>query len=294
MAFKDALCNNWFQIITDNKNLEITRQPGFTLDTVEPIEVNGETETSTIDGVDGSIPMGTSFKPFDLKFNFIYYAVDQQDFFLFMQKLNNLMNMRKPYYIRHSKMEGLKYAVLPSPNISYKKMAGNYYEIEMTFTCYKGYAETADYPMNSQKFHAIYEHVYNIFNPMWQFEENMTTERYPVYRHKAKRFKIFNGSTDVIDPSLHHELNIKINVKAPNGFKMTNHTTGDVFKYTKAIEKKETFQLVGLLPFVDDLQVGDRTNHNWITLAKGDNDIQIEGIDMEIPESDWKFPFIFR
>lgn len=294
MALNDALCDNWFQVITEDNVYDITRVEGFTLDTVEPIQVEGSTETSTVDGVDGSIPMSTTFAPFALNFNFVYYAFDKQDFFLFMQRLNNFMNMRKPYYIRHSRMEGLKYAVLPSPSIEYKNKGGNYYDITMEFECYKGYAETFDYPMNSQKFKAIYESVYNIFNPTWQFEQSYSVDRYPVYRHEAKRFKIFNGSTDVIDPSRHHELTIKINVDAPNGFKMTNKTTGDVFEYKNELKASETLQIIGVLPFVDNLQVGDRTNHNWITLAKGDNDIQLEGVDMKVPKTDWKFPFIFR
>lgn len=294
MGLNDALLNNWFQVIYDGNNIDITDIDGFALDTIEPIEIEGESQTEIVDGIDGSVFKNATFKPFTIVANFIYQASDKEDFALFNQHLNSFLNMRKPYYIRHSKMKGMKYQVSPTPKIKYENKGNVYYYITIEFECLKGYAETADYPMNSRSFNVPYESVYNIFNSQIQFGQNFNVDRTPVYNHEAKRFLIFNGSTDPIDPSYHHELVIKINIEAPNGFKMTNKTTGDVFEYKNPLKSNETLKIIGVIPFLDDIQVGNNTNHNWITLDVGDNDIKIEGVDIGIPKTEWKFNFIFR
>lgn len=128
----------------------------------------------------------------------------------------------------------------------------------------------------------------------WQFETGVLSVDDVKYKHNTTGFKIYNDSTDTIDPHIRHKFRLLINIDAPKGFTLTNNTTGDVFKYNKAIKKKQTLILNGVHPTIDNKRVGSNTNWQWITLAPGFNEIEITGENISNPTTQWVFPFIYR
>ena len=152
------------------------------------------------------------------------------------------------------------------------------------FSCFKGYSEslkeTDEFSLSSGK---------------WQLENGLLADDNIKYKHNTNKFQIYNGSSDTIAPFPHrHKLIIKLNVNAPKGFKLINRTTGDTFEQKKAITKSKQIIINGIYPTIDGKRVGIDTNHEWLSLTPGYNDIEITGTDISEPTAEFIFPFIYR
>lgn len=270
------------KLITNNGIINLSDNDQFLyLDFVEN-DVQVKTNTTEINGIDGVLTGATSFAPFDLKLRFIFSGMDIHDYQLFKHKLRAIIYQREPYYVWISDMPGKKYAVLPS-STEIEDIYSRNGEISITFSVFKGYSEslkeTDEYSLSSGE---------------WQFEGGLLADDEIKYKHDSSSFKIFNGSSDTINPLLRHKFKLLINIDAPKGFKITNHTTGDVFEYKKAIKSNQTLTVSGLHPFIDNKRVGNDTNWQWITLAPGFNNIEITGEGISNHTTQWVFPFIYR
>lgn len=259
--------------ITDISNL-------IYLDFDEEIDVKSNTQE--VNGTDGVLLGPTTFGPFNLTLNFAFKGVDTKDLILMKEKLRHLFYRREPYYVWHSDAPGKKYAVYCDP-YDKEQLTNSFATFKVPFVVYKGYSESLD---TTDKF--------SLSNGCWQFENNVLADNDIKYKHSSTEFTIYNGSTDAINPLLRHQLQIKINIDAPNGFKLTNKTTGDVFEYKKPLKHNNQLIINGVHPFVDSERVGINTNWQWITLAKGFNEIEITGSELSNVTSQWIFPFIFR
>ncbi|MEB7678152.1 phage tail family protein, partial [Staphylococcus saprophyticus] len=78
------------------------------------------------------------------------------------------------------------------------------------------------------------------------------------YKHTTTSFKIYNGSSDTINPLLRHQFKLLVNIDAPKGFKIKNKSTSkklndgtetDVFEYKKGIKKSQQLVINGVHPF---------------------------------------------
>lgn len=245
----------------------------------EGVEVRAN--TLEVKGKDGVLIGESSFGPFNLILRFFYTGSDTQDYNLLKQRLRGLLFRREPFYIWHSDMPGKKYAVYCEDN-AITDIGTRYGQFEITFVVYKGYSESLKDTLDV-----------NFLSDNWQFESGLITDRDISYKHNNKRFSIWNGSYDTIDP-LNHKLNIRIKANAPNGFKMTNHMTGETFEYTGELKGYQTLTLYGVHPVIGESRVGVNTNHEWITLIPGMNNIEIDGNGMNNVSAEFEFNFIYR
>ena len=189
----------------------------------EDVEVNAN--TTEINGIDGVLMGPTTFGPFNLILNFSFKGVDTKDLRLYKQKLRNTLYKREPYYIWHSDAPGKKYAVYCDSSEN-EDLTNSFATFKVTFVVFKGYSEslkdTSEFSLSSGD---------------WQFEAGVLLDDEIKYTHEATEFQIYNGSSDIINPLLRHQLKLLINIDAPKGFKINNKTTGDVFEYKKHQEK---------------------------------------------------------
>lgn len=264
------------EVLTDIPNLKFL---DFDEEGVE-VQVNSQ-EMKGRDGV-GLLGPAT-FGPYNLILRFFYTGQDTKDYNLLKQRLRALIFRRDPYFIVHSDMPGKKYAVYASEN-SIEDIGTRYGTFEMQFVVYKGYSESL---LNTSQFSLDKA-------DKWQFEGGHLSDSNIKYKHTASSFKIYNGSTDAINPTLGYEMLIKINADAPNGFKLTNHTTGDVFEYKKAIKKNSQLIIDGVHPLINNKRVGVDTNWGWINLDKGFNDIEITGKNLGSTTVEFVFNFVYR
>ena len=275
--------NKKVRIFDNEQDYYLTDIKGLKFLDFEEEDVDARVNTTEIQGMDGVLMSPFSFGPFNLKLRFFYRGTDSKDYRLMKQKLRGMLFKRTPYFINHSDMPGIKYAVYCEEN-AITDIAHKYGEFEITFVVYKGYSES------------LYEtNQYDKTSDKWQFGNGLLVNDDIKYKHNATSFRIFNGSSDTIAPFPHrHKLVIKINVNAPNGFKLHNRTTGDVFEYKKAIKSNQQLIINGVYPTINGKRVGINTNHEWLSLAPGYNDIEITGTDITQSTVEFIFPFIYR
>lgn len=270
------------RIYNDDFNVTLTDIPNLKfLDyNEEGVEVNAN--TVEINGTDGVITSSNTFGPFNLVLRFFYSGRDRADYNLTKQKLRGLLFRRDPYYIWHSDQVGKKYAVYCEEN-SITDIGTRYGEFEIKFVVYKGYSESY---RDTTDIKLLQENI--------QFEQGLDLSEQLSYKHNSKNFTIYNGSSDTIDPFMRNKLIIKMNAVAPNGFKIRNKTTGDIFEYKKKLKKSQEFILNGVYPYIDRKRVGIDTNYGYIRLKEGLNNISIEGDGVEQIDIEFIFNFIYR
>lgn len=272
----------WVEIWDDKENFKLTDIYGLNFLDYELIESSVKTNEIDMPGIDGVMVGTNTLEPFDIVLNFFFDGADKHDLNLFAEKLRKKLRRRDPFYLRHSYLPGIKYAI-NSAEINHEKLNHSDAEITMTFHCYKGYSES---------FKETNE--YSLYSDNWQFENNLLSDSNIKYKHNTTSFLIYNGSTDTINPLLRHKFKLLINIDAPNGFKLENKTTGDVFEYKKPIKKNTQIMIQGVHPFIGNNRVGIDTNWKWITLDAGYNEIEITGKNIGETSTQWIFPFIYR
>ena len=272
----------WVEIWDDKENFKLTDIYGLNFLDYELIESSVKTNEVDMPGIDGVMVGTNTLEPFDIVLNFFFDGADKHDLNLFAEKLRKKLRRRDPFYLRHSYLPGIKYAI-NSAEINHEKLNHSDAEITMTFHCYKGYSES---------FKETNE--YSLYSDNWQFENNLLSDSNIKYKHNTTSFSIYNGSTDTINPLLRHKFKLLINIDAPNGFKLENKTTGDVFEYKKRIKKNTQIMIQGVHPFIGNSRIGIDTNWKWITLDAGYNEIEITGKNIGETSTQWIFPFIYR
>ena len=274
--------NKWVRIFDEKENQYITDIEGLRFLDYEEEGVENRVNATEIQSVDGVLLSPSTFGPFNLKLRFFYRGADITDYKLVKQKLRGMLFKRTPYFINHSDMPGIKYAVYCEEN-AITDIAHKYGEFEITFVVFKGYSESL---MTTDNF--------SLNSDYWQFGNGLVTDPNIKYVHTKRKFQIYNGSTDTVTPIHRHQLITTMNINAPNGFTLHNKTTGDKFTYKKKIRDTDTVVLNGVYPFKNKQHCGIDTNHEYITLAEGYNDFEVLGDGVEIKEIKFTFNFVYR
>ncbi|RXY89704.1 phage tail protein [Salmonella sp. 3DZ2-4SM] len=279
--------DRWLKLITENGTVVVQEEiPGLLfLGAREspPVAISNNVK---MQGVDGELPGIINYDPFNLTIYLGFDGYDIEDVDLAEQKIRGLFNTRTRYYVVHSQMPGKKYAVDP-PDIGPPEfLDATALTFEITFTVYKGYAES------------LYDtDQFSLMSDNWQFESGLLPDNEITYTHKRSDFKIFNGSSDTINPRMRHKLKIYMQLNANNGFRLVNKTTGDIFQYKQAIDINTPLVIEGGYPYliVNDKysRCGRSTNHGIITLAPGYNKFEIWGNADDV-NIKFIFPFIYR
>ncbi|MEJ7452770.1 phage tail domain-containing protein [Staphylococcus xylosus] len=279
------------KLFNDDINIKLTDIPNLKF--LDFIEEGVEVKANTVEmnGTDGVLVGPNSFGPFNLILNFSFKGHDTTDLRLIKQKLRGLLFRREPYYVWHSDLPGKKYAVYCTEDGN-ESLTNSFATFAVTFVVFKGYSESLK---ETDQF--------SLSSGDWQFEGGVLADDNIKYKHNTTSFKIYNGSSDVINPLLRHKFKLLINIDAPKGFKIKNKSTSkklndgtetDVFEYKKGIKKSQQLVINGVHPFVDNKRVGIDTNWQWLTLDKGFNEIEITGENISNVKTQWIFPFIYR
>lgn len=270
--------------INNNAKLNLTENHCHFLNS-EIVEVDTKTNEQEILGMDGVLVGTNTFGPFELILKFHYDGgVDSKDLILFAERMKEIIHVREPRYVVHSDMPGKKYAY-NNAKIEWEVLNAGDLNFTITFSCYKGYSESY---LSTDEMSLSNHHDWQFGNGYLAFDETDD------FHHRAKKFRIYNGSSDVIDPTLRHTLNITVHANAPKGFKIRNLTTGDEFEYTGSLVYTDTFMLKGVYPVKNGSRVGSDTNMSWFTLEKDFNYFVVEGEGLSDFDITFSFNFIYR
>lgn len=272
------------KIYNDSFSEVLTDIPGLRFLDFDEEGVEVVTNSQEMKGRDGVGLLGpASFGSYTLILRFFYRGQDVKDYNLLKKRLRSLIFRRDPYYVVHSDMPGIKYSCYASEN-AITDIGDRFGTFEISFTVYKGYSESL---LNTSQFSLDKA-------DKWQVEGGHLADSSIKYKHTDSIFRIYNGSDDAINPTLGYEMMIKINADAPNGFKLINNTTGDVFEYKKAIKKNSQLIIDGVHPIINNKRVGIDTNWGWINLDKGFNEIEITGKNLGSTTVEFIFNFVYR
>lgn len=272
----------WSYIINGKEKISLSEGGCHFLES-EITSVETRTMEREIVGRDGVLIGDNTFNSFDLVLKFYYEGIDNNDLLLFAEKIKKIIHARNAMYVVHSQMPGRKYAFNSAKIDNFETITSSDASFTITFNCFKGYSESLK---DTDEF--------SLSSGDWQFESEMLSDDEIKYKHDTTSFKIYNGSSDTINPLLGHRFKLIVNIDAPKGFKITNKTTGDTFEYKKAIRRGQTLTMNGVHPFINNYRVGIDTNWQWLTLNEGFNNIEITGENISNITTQWIFPFIYR
>lgn len=277
---------SFLKLITNSETINVQEEiPGLIfLDARQEYPI-ANSNSIEIKGVDGELPGSITYSSFNLIIRLGFDGFDSIDSNLAEDALRKLFFRREYYYIITSDSPNKKYAV-ENPQIAPSIKDSSSIEFELIFKVNKGYSESL-YDTDN----------YNLSDGLWQFESGVLPDSTIRYEHTRQKFEILNGSSDTINPRLRHKLKIYIRLDAPNGFKLINTTTGDIFEYTEPLDSNDRLLIDGAYPWLlhdlQDKRCGRNTNHGVITLAPGINKIEIWG-DVSNTSVKFTFPFIYR
>ncbi|MBC1470781.1 phage tail family protein [Listeria seeligeri] len=235
--------------------------------------------SSEVSGVDGSIPGTVSFSPFVFSVQCNLQALDISDYHLAVKEIYEFLFQRESYYIWSNQMPGIRYEVYPKP-FDFSRETEKVALITLEFVVFKGYAESRGTTLDPLTFETN----------KWQIGMNIQNAEDNTYVFMENKFRVYNASSEMINPLRRHDLDIALT--AVGNLRMTNLTTGDTFQYNKALKKSDVLLISGVYPYVNDERCGRETNHGIITLAKGWNEFEINGVtNVNIA---FNFPFIYR
>lgn len=124
----------------------------------------------------------------------------------------------------------------------------------------------------------------------WEMDLNWDTGG-PNFTFMQNNFVVRNHGNVEINPR-YMPLKITVRGDFPNGFAITNHSTGDVVFYYGALYSGETFVLDGINYLKNGAHVTSSTNKKLIKLKTKDNHLSISGGTAHSVTLDYPFYFI--
>ena len=275
----------WVELWDEHHIYKLTDIYGLHFLDYDLIEANVKTHEVEMAGMDGVMIGPNTLEPFEIKLNFYFDGSDKHDLNLFAEKIRKKLRTRNPFYIRHSYLPSIKYAI-NSVEIKYDRLNHSDANVSISFRVYKGYSES------------LYDtDQFSLKNGNWQFESGLLPDNSTKYRFSEQNFKVLNGSNDTIDPRLKHRLKIIIRLDSEKGFSLINKTTGDKFEFKSKTSINKQLTIDNGYPFIQDnielKRCGRSTNHGIITLAPGYNKFEVWG-DVKNFDIQFIFPFIYR
>lgn len=271
------------RIWNDDFDTMLTDIPNFNMLDYDEEKPEVQVASMEIKGKDGVQIGKSNFGTYNLIVRFWYKGADLKDYNMLKERLRGILFTRKPYYINHSDSPAKKYGVY-CEDVSIEDIGSQYGTFEVSFVVYKGYSESLDTTLSV-----------DFLTDNWAFESGLITDRDIKYKHNTKRFEIFNGSNDIIDPLQNHRFNIRIKASAPDGLVLRNHMNNTEFRYYGSLASTDVLEINGVHPILNGTdRVGINTNYSWLTLVPNMNNIEIEGNNLVIESVEFDFNFVYR
>lgn len=270
-----------FAFLQDNKFIDLKE-----FKWIECLSVNQAPPQITFANIeyetdDGEIETDNSvYKPFEIEARFLIRHNNKFDRELRISEFYSFLCKRQSYYIIQELMPGKRYPVqVSSIDKEDEYLDGSILTVK--FRAFKARSESIERTLDA----------HNITTQKWQHSQGMVREKYD-YHFTTNNFSIYNLGDFTINPRRKHELKIMLKGRTDTGFGIYNKTTGDRFVCNQSLRKDEIFELEGIVPYKNGINCGISTNGGLITLAKGENKIQVQGL-YEVDAS-FDFRFLYK
>lgn len=276
---------HYVSAIFDDKTVSLTDEFKMRLSEITPFQVVYKDNSTSMSGNGGITPHEKNFDSGQIAFKFKLIAQDNYDYHLAVQDIKSMLNRRGIYYITHSKLPYIKYAV-DKCDVSLNRISAERGDVTLVFNVFKGYGESM---LTTAEIHKKPN--------AWAFGGNLITNNKLVYTHTKNEFTIENLSDDPLDPRSHVYLKIELKGTpiAGKDITLTNKTTGDKFIFyasKNTFKKTDKLVLEGVYARLNGNLAGIKTNHGLIGLTKGSNDFSLSGLTQSTVTFD--FNFVYR
>lgn len=190
-------------------------------------------------------------------------AVDMADYNLQLLELRRIFRSDEDFYVINAITPFMRWkvraeAVTPTQQSNFWQSA----DVAINLDCVDGYAESVATTLdwNAEK---------------WGFGQNVPDKDIN-YEFTTNDFVFHNLG---MVPLMADERPAKIifNGDAPNGFTISNKTTGQSFKLNRGVSRADTVIINGIMPLVNGEQAYKDSNHGYLDFAIGENQIHIDG-----------------
>lgn len=242
-----------------------------------------ERESVIVEGRSGSIPVSYRYGDRIIKTRILYKVADIYDFYLFRDEVNAKFAMREPFYVTFKREPYKRWFVsLAAPfEIEPNKQAG---EFELEFVCENVFAEAIATTADIKEWDV----------DKWAWNGSINWDEDLQYTFTSTSFAVHNLGTQEIDPR-ENELKITIRGDFPNGFTMTNQTTGESFVYKGALSSTTALTVDGMRVLKGSISdFINAKDGDFISLKKGQNNIVINTNGGTLTSVAFDFRFLYK
>jgi hypothetical protein len=228
-----------------------------------PLAPKADVAAENVEGRHGWVDMGATYEGRELKGEFVL-KTNGYEFVFLRNEIFKIFRSLEPFYIIDLREGGKRWLVRANA-YHIQQLFNTRGEFEIDFTSNRPYCESIGTTLTPFTFEA----------ETWAAGMGLVDPSQMIYEHKTNTFEIYNAGVAAIDP-VEDELTIKF-IGASDGFKILNHTTGDIFEYYGTTIETDVLELNGIETLLNGVNVLGNSNMELITLAEGFNDIEIIG-----------------
>lgn len=232
---------------------------------IPSLELNHLTES--IEGR-GDLVVGTRYKQRVITVTLLYIVQDINDYDLLRDELNALFARNEAFFIKFKREHWKRYKVRLATQLEINP--DPYMEnFDVQFRMDDLFAESVGTSLQLQN-----DGMWDA--DLWGFGSGIDYDTRYNYNFNSNTFIVKNIGNQLIDPCK-SQLEITIKGIFDNYVQITNHTTGDVYRFKNALTSTDTLKLVGIRTLKNSISAFKHTNHKLLTLAQGDNHITVDG-----------------
>jgi len=236
---------------------------------IQPIRCTRQSQT--LEGYDGVIETHTQINTRYIETQMQVEAYDTAHLESIRNKIYALFNPTEEFYLIRDldpfKRYKVKVAELTGLEYEEGSLEDGYFAV--TFEMFKPYAESVGTSLDLAN-----KKTWDV--GLWGWDMGLNWDESYQYTFNSSSFIVKNIGNAAIDPC-QNDLEITLRGYFPNGVRIINHTTGDVFAYNAALYYLDALKISGIRTLKNGVSALKLTNKKLLTLASGNNHITIEG-----------------
>lgn len=244
-------------------------------DGVMPLEIfvgsiSKERMSETADGRTGIINYGFNYTDRPVELLVRLKSHDHIDYRLLRNEMYNLFDTGEAFYVAESHLPSRVLKVVVDDSYIPDRLTEHYADVDINCRTLDSVFWESTYTTLE-----LHDSGYSAIAEKYGLVDNIDDEkvRYTFY---VRDFTVWNAGNVRIRPEfMALEITIK-NLITDGNFKLENKTTGEVFGYVRPLNG-EDITIEGVSVDRDGINVFRHTNHRFISLAPGDNQISVSG-----------------
>lgn len=233
-----------------------------------------------LEGANGLIDYGTTHGPRDITVIYRMTAIDNVDFSLLRDEIFDLFRSDEPFYFIEKRNPGKRWLVKVKDSYLIPQMLV-YGDFDINLIGFKGLSESVFTSTEIEANGLNYDADLYAYGVGLSYEDEKTI--YSGTVAPSKTLRIFNPGNEAIhafDAKSIHDTPLKFTIKSvqggASGFKLKNSTNGTSITFNGAVAESDTVIYDGAIISRNSLQATNQAELDYITLARGWNEIKLE------------------